>query len=231
MQKITETGLAAYQDKIDRRKYPHRLVNSFMWGKVTDVQGGAGTYQVQIVRTGEQTADGGWYPVQTNGIVPAIGDQVELQWRDEKTAWVTSLVQATPRVADMHNIKAKSAWSGSFTLSSGWTSVTFNGSLYDPSGMGTASFTVAIPGFYLCIVHNGVASTTGCAAAIYVNGVEATLGTFASDASGDTHSTAVDVLHFSKGDVMTGWIFANAGAALASGADRNYMAIHLLSAD
>lgn len=226
MQKITEAGLDAFSATREQRSFPHRLIAPCFWGKVTNVQGAAGTFQVQVQRNGDTKPDGGWYPVVTNGMVPVIGDQVEIQWRDERTAYAVSHVQGTPRVADQHQVRVRLYWTGSFTLSAGWNYIGYNNTdsvTGDPSGMRSGGdIIVPLAGDYLVVVKAG-ASSGGPADGIYLNGGEVRTG---------YGGQCIDVLHrLKKGDKIQGYIFVGTGGgSLDSGADLNWITVQLLNA-
>jgi len=88
MKKIDESALADYlKQTLSKLPYSRRLYPWFQ-GVVTAVTTSGAVSQVQIQRTGEGASDGGTYAIAQPGYRPQVGDTVDLQWRDDDTAYV-----------------------------------------------------------------------------------------------------------------------------------------------
>jgi hypothetical protein len=234
--KLSAADLDAYISTHLQRNYPRRLDHSTFWAKVVNVGGAAGSYQVQVQRYGESRPDGGWYPVEA-GIVPALGDVGRFQYDDEKVAWMVSHVQATPRVTDMHNYRAKLTYTGSPAVPQGWTFVSFNGIAYDPAGMAASngsSITVPVAGQYKIAGCLSITQSTAITLAPYLtppggSQSQGPLGTFASGGVGTVVSGSW-TLPLAAGTNVQLWIFCNAASNIGNGTDRMWMSVDLINA-
>lgn len=85
---ITDEGqLDAYLETWFARRFAKRN-NPWFRGVVSRITRSSPPYQVQVIRNGESRPDGGAYAVAAGNYVPHVGDDVDLMWRDEASAYV-----------------------------------------------------------------------------------------------------------------------------------------------
>lgn len=235
MKQVDEASLTAVLDKHAAQQDWQQ--NLGLEGVVTTVKGSAGSYQVQVARSGEQQSSGHWYRVEANGTIPVIGDRVRLQRENEQIAVAHSILSAVPRVADSHNVVCNVYWTGTFTTSAGvYNLIGFNNVDYDPLAMfasGTGLVTIPLAGNYFV---SGRAGTTtqnvDVVVGVYLNGVlfrqgsRSTTGT--SGSQGEGESVIAFMRHFTVGDTLGLYLFSSATAALQSGASVAWFDVYLL---
>lgn len=235
MKQVDEASLTAVLDKHAAQQDWQQ--NLGLEGVVTTVKGSAGSYQVQVARSGEQQSSGHWYRVEANGTIPVIGDRIRLHRENEQIAIAHTIVSATPRVADAHNIGVSLNWTGSFNTGAGiYNLIGFNNVEGDPSGMfnqGTGLVTLPLSGSYLV---DGRAGTTtqnvDVVVGVYLNGslfrqgTRSTTGT--SGAQGEGESLIAFSRRFSAGDTLGLYLFSSGVAALQSGSAVAWFDVYLL---
>lgn len=229
----SEPDLAAYLDKRDQRLYDRLLLNRFFKGTITAVSGTKFPYQIQV-QQGSQPSDGMWHNCTTPGYIPAIGDQVELAWRDKRVAEVVAPLGPVSRVIDNHQVFARVYWTGSTTISTGYNLIPYNQINEDPSGMlYLGGLKAPIAGQYLAVAKGGFSLSSGLlgACAFYRNGSYASQGDGVTGA-GDWQAQAVDLFHLNLGDYIQVYLYtATNGVSIISGSDRQFFSLILLVAD
>lgn len=94
MQQIDEAALAAYLDKYIAARWNRLLLNRCFQGTVQAVNLATVPFTVLIQRIGESVMDSTPYACPVPGYLPAVGDRVELIWRDNATAEVLAPLTA-----------------------------------------------------------------------------------------------------------------------------------------
>lgn len=241
MKQIDPAGLDAYLVERDLGQ-PHS--GKFFQGTVTGIRGKFPQLEVQVRRTAEPASDGHWHLCASSNYVPVLGDVVDLVQRDNTFAHVIAPLSpaAAARMPARHPYSCRLYWTGSLSLSSGWTAIGYNNVSYDPGGMGVAGtyVTIVVDGTYLMLVRAigqasgaGIRITTGIWRTP-VGGVAGQIseGSGLAQAAGGTSndSLCVDSWQLKAGDTLTGYIWSNTAAVpLGSGPGINYMAVALLS--
>lgn len=218
MQRVSEPGLAGYLDARDRSQPKKRMLSGrYFTGQVTNVNYNVTPMKVQVQADGDDAPSDGWFDLQHAHYYPRVGDQVDMVWRDEKTAQVASAKVPTGRtVSRMIRLGAVNP--------TGWAIIGMDSiDTFVGDGLGIADpvdsqgFIIQAPGLYE-VRGRSSAAINRFAVAVYLNGNEAIRGHDVDTGGGGLNGgPVVGTIKCAPGDVVQLGVFAASIAGLEVG--------------